>query len=58
MEAHGFTAYDMIVRGASVYDTAYLEAYGACARQGVVAYPINGGTSEIMRDIIATAVLP
>ena len=22
-------------------DTAYLELYGACARQGIVAYPIN-----------------
>ena len=87
MEAHGFTIYDMIVRGASVYgdapaviqgertlsfrefrrrvdalaaglaalgvgrgericvlaqnDAAYLELYGACARQGIVAYPIN-----------------
>jgi acyl-CoA synthetase (AMP-forming)/AMP-acid ligase II len=87
MEAHGFTVYDMIVRGASVYgdapaviqgertlsfrefrrrvdalaaglaalgvgrgericvlaqnDAAYLELYGACARQGIVAYPIN-----------------
>jgi fatty-acyl-CoA synthase len=85
MEAHGFTVYDMIVRGASVYgdapaviqgertlsfrefrrrvdalaaglaalgvgrgericvlaqnDAAYLELYGACARQGIVAYP-------------------
>jgi long-chain acyl-CoA synthetase len=87
MAAHGFTLYDMIARGASVYgdapavihgertrsfrefrrrvdalagglaaleigrgdrvcilaqnDPAYLELYGACARQGVVAYPIN-----------------
>jgi acyl-CoA synthetase (AMP-forming)/AMP-acid ligase II len=87
MDAHGFTVYDMIVRGASVYgdapaviqgertlsfrefhhrvdalaaglaalgiapgericvlaqnDAAYLELYGACARQGIVAYPIN-----------------
>jgi acyl-CoA synthetase (AMP-forming)/AMP-acid ligase II len=87
MAAHGFTVYDMIVRGASVYgdapaviqgertlsfrefrrrvdalaaglaalgiapgericvlaqnDAAYLELYGACARQGIVAYPIN-----------------
>src|SRR6266545_3972866 len=87
MEAHDFTVYDMIVRGASVYgdapaviqgertlsfrefrrrvdalaaglaalgiapgericvlaqnDAAYLELYGACARQGIVAYPIN-----------------
>ncbi len=48
MEAHGFTVYDMIVRGASVYGDAL----------AVVAYPINGGTSEIMRDIIAKAVLP
>jgi acyl-CoA synthetase (AMP-forming)/AMP-acid ligase II len=84
---HGFTVYDMIARGASVYgdapaviqgerrvsfrefrrrvdalagglvslgigpgdricvlaqnDPAYLELYGACARQGIVAYPIN-----------------
>ena len=87
MDAQGFTVYDMIARGASVYgdapaiiqgerqlsfrelqrrvdalaggllalgigkgdricvlaqnDTAYLELYGACARQGIVAYPIN-----------------
>lgn len=87
MGAHGFTLYDMIARGASVYgdapaviqgdrplsfgefrrrvdalaqglealgigkgervcilaqnDAAYLELYGACARQGIVAYPIN-----------------
>jgi acyl-CoA synthetase (AMP-forming)/AMP-acid ligase II len=87
MAVHGFTLYDMIVRGASVYgdapaviqgertlsfrdyhrrvdalagglaglgigpgdrvcilaqnDAAYLELYGACARQGIVAYPIN-----------------
>jgi long-chain acyl-CoA synthetase len=87
MGVHGFTVYDMIARGASVYgdapaviqgerwlsfrelqrrvdalagglhalgigrgdricvlaqnDTAYLELYGACARQGIVAYPIN-----------------
>lgn len=87
MGAHGFTLYDMIERGASVYgdapaviqgerqisfrefrrrvdalagglaalgiahgdrvcmlaqnDAAVLELYGACARQGVVAYPIN-----------------
>ena len=84
---HGFTVYDMIARGASVYgdapaviqgerqvsfrdfrrrvdtlaggllrlgigqgdricvlaqnDPAYLELYGACARQGIIAYPIN-----------------
>jgi long-chain acyl-CoA synthetase len=87
MAVHGFTLYDMIVRGASLYgdapaviqgertlsfrdyyrrvdalagglaglgighgdrvcilaqnDAAYLELYGACARQGIVAYPIN-----------------
>jgi long-chain acyl-CoA synthetase len=87
MGVHGFTVYDMIARGASVYgdapaviegerqvsfrefrrrvdalaagllalgigkgdricvlaqnDPAYLELYGACARQGVIAYPIN-----------------
>jgi len=87
MAVHGFTVYDMIARGASVYgdapaviqgeqplsfrefrrrvdalagglaalgiargericilaqnDAAYLELYGACARQGIVAYPIN-----------------
>lgn len=87
MDAHGFTVYDMIARGADVYgdapaviqgervwsfrefrrrvdalvgglaalglsrgdrlcvlaqnDAAYLELYGACARQGIVAYPIN-----------------
>lgn len=87
MAVHGFTLYDMIVRGASLYgdapaviqdertlsfrdyhrrvdalagglaglgighgdrvcilaqnDSAYLELYGACARQGIVAYPIN-----------------
>jgi acyl-CoA synthetase (AMP-forming)/AMP-acid ligase II len=87
MTPHGFTLYDMITRGASVYadapavihgegtisfrqfharvdalagglarlgiakgervcilaqnDPAYLELYGACARQGIVAYPIN-----------------
>src|SRR5688500_18780744 len=87
MEAHSFSVYDMIVRGASVYgaraavlqgertlslrefhrrvdavaaglaalgialgericlraqnDAAYLQLYGACARQGIVAYPIN-----------------
>ena len=87
MSVHGFTVYDMIARGASVYgdapaviqdgrplsfrefkgrvddlaaglaalgigkgervcvlaqnDAAYLELYGACARQGIIAYPIN-----------------
>ena len=87
MAVHGFTLYDMIGRGASLYgdapavlqgdrawsfrefqhrvdalagglaglgmghgdrvcilaqnDAAYLELYGACARQGIVAYPIN-----------------
>ena len=87
MAVHGFTLYDMIERGASLYgdapavfqgdrawsfrefhrrvdalagglaglgigrgdrvcvlaqnDAAYLELYGACARQGIVAYPIN-----------------
>jgi len=87
MAVHGFTLYDMIVRGASLYgdapaviqgertlsfrdyhrrvdalagglaglgighgdrvcilaqnDAAYLELYGACARQGIIAYPIN-----------------
>jgi acyl-CoA synthetase (AMP-forming)/AMP-acid ligase II len=87
MNVHGFTVYDMIARGASLYgdapaiiqgerqlsfrefqrrvdalaeglqalgigkaervcvlaqnDAAYLELYGACARQGIIAYPIN-----------------
>ena len=87
MSVHGFTVYDMITRGASVYgdapaiiqgeqslsfrefqrrvdaltqglaalgigkgericvlaqnDAAYLVLYGACARQGIIAYPIN-----------------
>ena len=87
MSVHGFTVYDMIERGASVYgdapaviqseqslsfrefqrrvdalaqglaglgitkgdrvcvlaqnDAAYLTLYGACARQGIIAYPIN-----------------
>ena len=87
MNAHGFTVYDMIVRGACVHgdapaiiqgdrevsfaefrrrvdalagglaarglgkgdricilaqnDVAYLDLYGACARQGIIAYPIN-----------------
>src|SRR6266567_6339151 len=87
MNAHVFTVYDMISRGASLHgeapaviqgetllsfqefkrrvdelagglgalgigkgdricilaqnDTAYLVLYGACARQGVIAYPIN-----------------
>ncbi len=87
VDVHGFTVYDMIVRGAAVHGDApavihdggtltfralrervdalagglaglgigagdricvlaqnhveYLELYGACARQGIVAYPIN-----------------
>ncbi len=87
MSIKGFTVYDMIARGASVYgdapaiiqgersasfrefkrrvdalgaglaargigkgericvlaqnDAAYLELYGACAREGIIAYPIN-----------------
>jgi len=87
MSVHGFTVYDMIERGASVYgdapaviqseqslsfrefqrrvdalaqglaglgitkgdrvcvlaqnDAAYLTLYGACARQGIIVYPIN-----------------
>ena len=87
MSTQGFTLYDMVVRGASVFgdapavihgertlsfrefqrrvdalagglaglgighgdrvcilaqnDPAYLELYGACARQGILAYPIN-----------------
>ncbi len=102
MSAHGFTVYDLIARGASVYgdapaviqddralsfrefrrrvdrlaaglqglgvvkgdrvailaqnDTAYLELYGACARQGVIAYPINWRlTAEEVERVVARA---
>jgi acyl-CoA synthetase (AMP-forming)/AMP-acid ligase II len=87
MGAHGFTVYDVLVRGAAAFgdapaliqgsrtlgfrelrqrvdalaaglaglgigrgdrlcllaqnDAAYMELYGACARQGIIAYPIN-----------------
>jgi acyl-CoA synthetase (AMP-forming)/AMP-acid ligase II len=102
MSAHGFTVYDMIARGASVYgdapaviqddrplsftefkgrvddlaaglvalgigkgericilaqnDAAYLELYGACARQGIIAYPINWRlTAEEVERVVERA---
>jgi acyl-CoA synthetase (AMP-forming)/AMP-acid ligase II len=104
MSAHGFTVYDMIARGASVYgdatalvqaersvsfrelkrrvdvlagglaalgigkgericvlaqnDAAYLELYGACARQGIIAYPVNWRLTAQEVERVVTRAAP